>query len=146
MSIFGEGTPKFIYDLGGAAEDEVTLEHSAILQDTPEAEILEHKSNINGHREFIKLGSHWVFSVRLFLFKYADPATKYTEIRQYDGCDVVLYRRDDGEPFLNSTGDKILFTITEVTEGYLQTTDYHDILTITFKSKDYVDLSDSLVS
>ena len=141
--IFGVSAPKFVFDYGvEETEQTVLLDYVIPTQDKPEPDIIEHKSVINGHREHILKGNHWIFEVRLNLYKYTNPRSKYEEIKQYEGLDVTLFRHRDGDPFKDSSGTEVLFTLVSVTEAYLTQIDYKDVLYLTFKSKDYIDRSD----
>lgn len=140
--IFGVSAPKFVIDYGGESEATVLLDYCIPTQDKPEPDIIEHKSVINGHREHILKGIHWIFEVRVNLFKYTDPRSKYEEIKQYEGQDVTLFRHRDGEPYKDNGGNEVLFSLVSVTEAYLTQIDYKDILYLQFKSKDYIDRSD----
>ena len=139
--IFGTGSPKFVYDPEGTPVT-VNLDYVVILTDKPEIDLVEHKSVINGHREFILQGKHWVYEIRLHLCKYADIRAKYEEINQYLGADVWLYRHREAAPFKDSAGDEVLFNIVSIDESYFDTPDYKDVLIIRFESKDYVNLTD----
>lgn len=143
--LFGLAAPKFIYDPGGVNE-EIVLDYSVIQKDELKPDIIVHKSVLNGHREFINKGSHHLFEVRIHLHKYTDKAArlvKLKELKSYLTFDVILYRHSDGVSIKNLLGDPVLYTITEIEEGYYKTPDFKDIVTIAFQSKDYVDFSNS---
>ena len=139
--IFGISAPKFVYDPDGTPAT-VNLDYVVILKDEPEIDLIEHKSVINGHREFDYRGKHWIYEIRVHLCKYSNPRSKYEEIKQYEGAEVVLYRHSESEPFKDANDDEVLFLITKIQEAYFDTTDYKDTLIIRFESKDYIDLSD----
>lgn len=120
----------------------VMMNYIVILKDEPEIDLIEHKSVINGHREFDYQGKHWIYEIRMHLYKCSNPRSKYEEIKQYEGSEVVLFRHSEAEPFKDANDDDVLFLITKIQEAYFDTTDYKDILIIRFESKDYIDLSD----
>lgn len=142
--IFGTAAPKFVYDPEGTPAT-VYLDYVVILKDEPEIDLIENKSVINGHREFDYQGKHWIYEIRVHLCKYSNPRSKYEEIKQYEGDEVVLYRHRDADPFRDGSSNDVLFVITKIQEAYFDTTDYKDILIIRFESKDYVDPSDGSV-
>lgn len=139
--IFGISAPKFVYDPTGTPAT-VELDYVVVLNDKPEIDLVQHKSIIDGHREFTHRGKHWFYQIRVHLFKYVDPRSKYEEILQYQGSDVILYRHRDGDAIKDGAGNDVVFVITGVEEAYLNTPDYKDVLIVRFESKDYVDLSD----
>lgn len=139
--IFGTFSPKFVYDPSGTSVT-VMMNYVVVLKDEPFVKVITNESIINGHREYHYRGKHWLYEVRIHIFKCSNPRSKYEEIKQYEGLEVALYRHRDAEPFKNSTGDIVPFVITSIKEAYWDTPDYKDVLIVTFQSKDYIDLSD----
>lgn len=135
MSIFGNQAPKFI-----AGETEVNLDYCVVLQDEADLEDILHQSKVTGHREWSHRGKHWIFKVKIHLFKYEDVYSAYQNFKQYEHQLVTLYKRRDGNPVTNLHGEEVKFFIENIEEGYLQHYLYPDILFITFLSQDPIDL------
>ncbi len=135
--IFGKDAPKFTVSGVG----DVLLDYSIIQKDEADHDTLKHTSEITGHVEYITRGYRWEMDVLVHLYKYADPYAKFTEINQYKGSKVTLYRHRDGLPFKNSAGANVEFMIEEINPSYLTTVNYEDVVLIKFRSVDYVDLS-----
>jgi hypothetical protein len=140
--MFGTGAPKFVINAGLENQSILLLNHITIKTDEPDTDLIEHKSVITGHRNFINLGKHWSFEIMLYLFKYAYPRNKYQQIKSFEGLTGLLYRHADGAPFKDKNQNNVLFMLTNIDESYLDTVKYKDLLTISFKSLEYIDLSD----
>jgi len=138
VDITDSGTGTHTYN----AEQTILLDYVAVLKDEPEIEQLIHKSEISGHREYVERGEHWLFRLRLHLFKYSDPRSKFEEIYHYKRAKVTLWRHRDGSQFLDSDGNDVLFMLEEVTPAYLERAEFRDVLILTFRSTDYVDFAD----
>jgi len=138
--ITGVQEPKFITQ-GGTT---VNLQYAKIIANEPEYRTLEQESVLNNYINHIHLGVHWIFKVRIHLYKYAANAaiTAYNNLIQYLGDDVYLYPHKEGNTFVDSTGSDVLFRIQEVTPAYFDTPDFKDIILMTFKSSKLVDLSE----
>lgn len=137
--ITGTREPKFLDQSGNT----VLLEYAKILEDAPSYRIIEQESVLTNYINDIHVGLHWIFQVRIHLFKHGPNTaiTKYQELASYLGSDVYLWRHKEGNAFQDSSGSNILFRVKEVTPAYLETGDFKDIITITFRSKDLVDIS-----
>jgi hypothetical protein len=86
MGILGTDEPKF-KDTDG---NEVLLNYAYILKDEPEQYEIEHKSDVNGERSFDQNSLHWIYQIRINLFKYDNPEQKYNEIAAYRQNEVYL--------------------------------------------------------
>ncbi|MDY0082851.1 MAG: sialidase family protein [Ignavibacteriaceae bacterium] len=138
MSIFGTSYPKFL----GNPEttlDEILLEKSVILKDEPEQDSYNVKAVRTGRRKFINAGKHWIFQVKVHLWKYDDPQEKYLELKNYECTKVYLYRRADGNLMSNVAGEPVNFLLKSVERGYLENNKYRDYVVLTFLSLDYID-------
>jgi len=143
QSLFGIQAPKYI-----VGSTTVNLDHWITLDDGPEDDIIMHESIINRHREWVVKGQHWIFSGNLLLFKYADPQTKYDELKpdEYTLVDQ-LFRRRDGIAIKDAADAVVKFRVESIHETYIKDhPDYPDILRITFKSQDYIAMEKSVVA
>ncbi len=142
-SILGKQCPRF-----WVGSTEVTLYHSNIERpDFNLPRLIEQEDVINAHREWEKVGTgnHAEFVVRVNLFDYADPAAKYEEIEQYEHTAITkLAPHKDKDALKDSTGGYVEFFITHVKPASIYQPFYYDIVWVTFKSKDPVDLSKGL--
>ena len=141
IDITSSGSGTHTYD----ASVTVSLDKMVIVKDEPVVRQIIQESEITGHREYVRRGDHWDFQIRLNLFKYSDPRSKYEELYQYLHRKVSLYRHSDGSPFVDSDGNDALFIFDAMLSKYLTTIDYEDLLILTFKSLDWVDLSDDSI-
>lgn len=137
--IFGSGKPKFVLGV-----TDHLLDYSMVTGEFLPEEI-EQVSVINGHREFIVKGDYAEFEVLVHLHKYANPRAKFEELYACRGADVVFYPHREGEPLKDGNGNNVLFHISAMVPGYLQNIVNYDILSIRFRSKDFVDLSNNVV-
>lgn len=141
-SFFGIAAPKFVH-----SSTTYLLDHVVILKDEPETEFIRHESIINRHREWVPKGTHWIYQVNLLLFKYADPSAKYAELKALERANVSqLFRRRDGAPIKDASNADVEFRIDSINETYIDRYDYPDVLTITFKSVDYVEMEKSAIA
>jgi len=140
-SIFGVQSPKVVFETAT-----ITLDYSIIIQDRPVPDLILHESIINRHREWVVLGKHWVFEINLLLFKYTTgAAAKYAAVKAMEGGYVdQLFRRTDGVALKDSSSTLIRFLVEEVSETYLDTPDFPDILRIRFISENYIDITKSI--
>lgn len=129
--------PKIIVDPTGTPT-EVYLDFVKYINDKSVPDIVTHKSVMTGHTEYAVKGRHWEFDIEMNFYKYSDQKSMYNTLYPYWGTDVYLYRHRDGEAMKDAAGNNVLFTFTEITESYMQTPDFKDLLTLCFRSKDYV--------
>lgn len=144
MSIFGHLAPKFISDNNDVVYmDYVNMESNWIIPDE-----IEHKSVITGAKSFITLGDYANFTVSINLFKYGSLTSmksKFLELYSYNHKDVVFYPYRDGNPIMDKDGNTVLFHITSMKLDFISNINSLDLLTMTFESKKYIDLSKSIV-
>ncbi len=140
--IFGITSPKYIYDRGGAGEVEVLLNHIVLLRSEPETEYVDLQSEIDGFRDSTLRARHWIVEMKVYLYKYADPAQKFADIMAHMGKSVSLWLHRDGDPFLQADGTTdARFTLREVTPIYIETVQYRDGAILLFRSVDPVVLN-----
>ena len=132
MSIFGTTYSKFV-----SGSDTVLLEHSLLDPTMLELEYVEHKSVLNGKRNFITKGNRSEFKVTLFLFKYSNPTTKLNEVLDYEDSLVVFYPFVNGNPIQNEYGSNINFYLSNIELFFLTELAKHDVLVLTFTAQDY---------
>lgn len=137
MGIFGVQTPKIIVNID-TTQDEVLLDYSVILKDEPELDSYGVKAVRTGKQVFTNAGKHWIFEVKIHLWKYADPKAKYLELKSYEGTKVYLYRHADGEPICDDNRNPSKFLIESVNESYIDEFNLYDVLTISLRSIDVV--------
>ena len=141
MSIFGTTQSKFVYDHGGGGEVTVDLPYSKIVTSEPTTDYVEQKSQLDGEREFLPRGTHWVVELEVHIWKHTTaptPSEKYSAIVAYKGLPVSLWLHSDGSPFYKSVGVDALFVLKEVTPKYATDTDYKDYLLLHFESADTI--------
>ena len=137
MSIFGIGTPKYVRE-----SVTTTLNFCRRLKDQPEYNLRWHESEINQKVYFNKSPYHWIFSVLIHLYKYADPKAQLLLLQSHLHSEVKLWRHSDGSPVSDNTGSTVMFGITEVTPIYLEQSDWTDGVIMKFRSvSPNVDLS-----
>lgn len=143
MAIFGEDSPQFVY--GGAT---VELDYAVPLRDEPIYDTIAHQSAIGGDDQYSHRGYKWAYEVVINLMKYTNPDDKFSEIVQYLGLNVSLYRHRDHQPFQDSNGDDVPFYFSECVPFYtnLEEFDTRDKLLLKFVSTKYIDISQSLTA
>ena len=138
----------------------VLLEHSLLTPDYAEPDEIVHKSILTGARSIVTNGDYVSFSVMVHLFKYADPAAKFSEIFAYNHSDVYFYPHEDGAAAGDDLGKAIsdsatktlsssyvTFHITKIKPFYLaydKGLDAHDSCEIEFIAKKYVDIENTV--
>lgn len=137
MSIFGTSHPKIIVNIDTTL-DEVLLQHAVVLKDEPELDTYAVRAVRTGKRVFTNAGKHWLFQVKIYLYKYADAEAKYLEFKGYEGTKVYLYRHADGNKIKTTDGVDVPFVIISINESYTDEHNKHDVLIITFRSTTYV--------
>lgn len=135
--LFGIEAPKIIIN-PDTTKDEVALDYSVILQDEPEQDLFSVKAVRTGKRVFNNAGKHWIFKVKIHLWKYADPSAKYLELKSYVGTEVILYRHSDYEPIYDSYGNIGRFFLQPIVELYSDRRNKYDVLLLTFRSNNYI--------
>jgi hypothetical protein len=138
--IFGNAKPKFVY-----SAVEYMLDYSTLEGEFSVPQSQEQQSVLNGHRELVETGDYAEFTVLVHLHKYANPRAKFEELYTAYRKSVKFYPHRDGTALKDMNGDDALFIVTEMRPGYISNIVNYDILTIVFKSKDYVDLSDQVI-
>lgn len=133
--IFGSEKPKLVCEGTTVFLDHCTVEYNWQVR-TSEEQV----SVLTGHREWYELGDHAEYELLVFLWKYADPAAKFTELYGLRNKDVIFFPHRDGYPLRNERGDEVLFHVVEMTPEYLRGIDSYDVLRIAIKSKDFVKL------
>ena len=141
MGIQGTTSPKFIT----SGDVTVELRHFVVTKNDENENILTHNSEIDGDRGFYLKGSHYVFEGYSYIYKLDDPLAEFQKLRLYLGQDVTLYMHSDGEPFKDSNGDVVPFTLLRVSPYYPWDDEFgqDNAVYLAFKSTKYVDLSQS---
>lgn len=139
-SIFGIAEPKIV---SGATT--VLLDHTDIIKNEPIYDVLVHESKISGNRIIYGKGYHWMFELRLNLFRYAVPLTKWNELFPFIHTEVTLHPHRDKDPFKDSDSDVVKFFFMEMIPRYLRQDIREDILILKFISTRYVDISRSIL-
>lgn len=141
--IFGLGSPKFVYNATDYLLDYCTMDPSYISPD-----VVEHNSIISGHKEFVPKGDYAEFKLYINLFKYSNPRAKFEELYACNHKDVIFFPHREGIAIKKAGTSGVtdcLFFISEMLPHYLENLWKYDLLEITLKAKDYVDLSNQVV-
>lgn len=137
MSLTGVLAPKFIGNIA-TTRDEIDLFNSVILKDEADPDVYSVASVRTGKKVFTKAGKHWIFQVKVYLWKYANPEAKYLELKSYEGTQVLLYRHSDGSMFYDTYDNEGVFVMTSLVEDYIERNNFRDIVTLTFESAEFV--------
>ncbi len=135
--LFGVEAPKIIVNID-TTQDEVLLDYSVILKDEPELDTYGVKAVRTGKQVFTNAGKHWIFEVKIHLWKYGDPKAKYLELKSYEGTDVYLKRHSDSGYIYDTYDNKGVFILLSVNESYTDEVNKYDVLILTFRSKKYL--------
>ncbi|MEW6507175.1 MAG: hypothetical protein AB1432_05460 [Bacteroidota bacterium] len=143
--INGIRPPKWTYDRGGANEFTINFDYVYDVQLSPETIYLNSESEIDAERDYFLKGSHYEFSFKMNLYKYA--LTNVTELKNkrdsiiaYKGLKGTLWQHRDGNQFKKSDGSDALFLLKDVIPFYRETVKFRDALNIIFQSCSPVDL------
>ena len=135
MSIFGLQTPRIIgtYDL--------QLDYCEILKDEPEWFVTEYQDPISGEKIFVTKGYHWIYEVKFYLFKHADPDGTLDKLFEMLYEEITLYKHWDNEQFQDEDDTTVPFKFTELIPIYVERAIYRDALILKFESTEFVDYS-----
>lgn len=139
--IFGSAKAKIVFN-----GKDYLLDHSVL---TPEFMIPDHKlmtSVLNGHRQLFIKGDYAEFTILVHLHKYADPAAKLLELFQLYPHEVFFYPHRDSNPIADIHSVPVPFIVTEFKPGYLHNYVDYDIVTLTLKSVDYIDIRSIVIA
>jgi hypothetical protein len=147
-SIFGNMSPKFVYDLGGPNQYSVQLNYWVPTADEPtdDRDIIQ-DSELEADREIIDRGNFWLFEGRVNLYMYGSLVnirSKFEEIYQFHKKKVVLWKHKDKEPYKDKNGNNVLWYLKVVPKN-LYTLDYRDVLLLSFRSLKEVNHSNNSV-
>ena len=138
MSIFGTSAPRFVTT--GAAT--INLDYSEVIEDKPSPDRLVNKSPLSGSITNVERGDHYTVKIKVNLFKYSNPTTKFNEIVAHYRTGVYLYKHRDGNAYKDSSGSDVLMYFDLIERGYLETGNFEDVLILTFKSTEWIDLGE----
>lgn len=123
---------------------EVLLDYDVLTPSWIEPNVIQHESVINKHREWIKIADHHAsFTVMVNLHKYTSPWTKFIEIYNHLNTLVYFYPHRDAGALKTDAGVEIRFFIESI-EPFCLEEPWYDALSITFRSQDPYDFSQSL--
>lgn len=134
MDIISRGHCKFVYGTTTIEIEYSKLE--AIFMKPMEDNLFE--SKLNGNRYLKKVNHYSRFVVFEHLYKYPNPESKLLSYNFYKGKQVYFYPFSDGESVKNELGKAVYFTLTNISPFYLNSTDYHDVILLTFESNENV--------
>ena len=130
----------------------VILENFIVTEDAPENRVFWHESIINNHREVVNEDKmHWALGFKLNLFKEGTLSVRRTDFDELFGylyTDVYVSRYNDNALasilIRDSDGDPVSFVMDRFNPSFLTQSDFEDVLDIGLKSKDVIDLSETL--
>lgn len=144
-SIFGDQAPKFIANFGLTNETVIILNHWVTDKSEADPKEVVLESELTADRVIIDKGDYWIFSGTVYLFKWStktERREKFEQIYQFNKQDVVLYQHTDGAPFVDASGNEVLFHMTVRPKSLSSLK--KDILIIEFRSLSAVDFSNGL--
>ena len=136
MSVFGKNEPK----IKTSGDVEIEIDNVVVINDHPDVVVKTFIEQFSGHKEKRYYGRHWVYEIRVNLFKYADPATSYNTFKGVLFDEVTLWRHRDGDQFKKPDGDDAKFYVSNVDIKYLEQNNYNDYLIIKFESAEIVNV------
>lgn len=139
--LFGKESPEFLLNPTSEAII-IIFNKSTIIEDKYKDDVLTHKSILTGYTTHNIKGTHHEFSIRIHLFKIEGESEQLLTLENYRyllGKDGYLKKHSDGY-YINKkdNSNPVLYTVTQVEDGYFNTPDYKDTVIITFKSKEYI--------
>ena len=137
MAIFGTGSAQFQEGTGSL----VVLTGSMLIPNYIIPDLIEHKSIVTGHKDFISLGDYSEFQVGVNLYKATNPTSTFSTLYSYLHKNVYFWPHIDGKAISGSDGTPVEFNISDMQLSYIENKDYADYLLITFKAAEYTDIS-----
>jgi hypothetical protein len=149
--IFGVGPAKFV-GTGTPDSNSFTLDYSTIEPTWSNPRIIEHKSAINGKKNWKTLGDYSSFMVTLNLYKYTDPTSTFNTLMTYYHQIVYFYPHSDGITLGDGLGKPIQesssnvgFFINSIKIYYLdQINAFGDLVDVEFIASDYFNITESV--
>jgi hypothetical protein len=150
--LLGIGTSGFTNLLG---TEYILLNNSVFYPSYVEPDILEHKSIINGVKNFIDLGDYSSFKVVCHVWKWENTLRALQDLMTYNHEDVYFYPHIhknaigdfQGPPMKDSTGTSVKFHITLMRPFYFEYSGLHEkkvAVEIEFKAMGYTDISKNI--
>jgi len=139
--IFGVQHPAF-----KVGSTQIDLNYAVVMKDEPVWNVRTQESEIDFQRSITVLNYYWIYKVKIFLYKYANPTAKLNELMPYLFSEVNLLRHIEHTAIENSNGQPAKFVIEKITPIYLKTSDYKDGLIILFKSEEEIDITNNLIA
>ena len=99
------------------------------------------ESPISGKRHLVNKNHFGSFTVFMHISKHGYPEAMMDNFLWYIGRDVLFHPFHEGKAMHNEFGKPVLFTVTHAKPYFLNTLEYHDVLLMTFKSKENVVMS-----
>lgn len=127
--IFGTLHSKFIYN-----GNEVELPYSVMKPNYLSANYVEHKSIINGDKNFITLGDSSEFSLIYYLFKDNASNYNFNELLKYLHKEVIFYPHKNGTFIKDLNEEPILFNIIQIEPIWLFNNKSIDAINFSFVS------------
>ena len=145
LDITDDGTGTHSYTYYNAS---LEIENFTVTKDLPEERGFWHESVIDGHREWITKGQHWVIEMKSNLFKESNIGLRRTDFDNLFGylyTDVYVTRfieNSAGSVLIrDSSSVPVKFIMESFETSFLTQAKYEDMATIRLRSKDYVDMS-----
>lgn len=130
--IFGTTIPKIQNTLTSSVT--LSLYDSELDPTFMDANVLEHKSVVNGTRNYISFGDYAEFDITVNIFK---GNVDLDDLNAWYKKDVFFYPHQDGQVIKDRYDEPLLFTIHSIEPYYLTQTETYDVVIMRLKSKDY---------
>jgi len=138
MSIWGIHDPRFIPASGTINFDFVTvIKDEAVFRRNVD------ESELNGDRNIISKGYHWIFQFDHHLHEESVPLTFYNTLEAELFSEGDLHRDRAKNAFKDSGGIVVPFQLVAIDRLLVTTAGFEDVLRLTFLSTKFVDISKS---
>jgi hypothetical protein len=105
----------------------INLDHSVVIKNEPDTKSFVNKNDLTGEDQAVKRGYHWLFDVRIYLYKYSNQVGTYQSLAAILETEVKFRPHRDHISFQDSLGNIVWFLFTEIVPEYITTTDIEAI-------------------
>jgi hypothetical protein len=139
MAIFGTDKPRLTDN-----SVNIDLDYCEVIRSEPEFKGFIQKNELTGTQGHVDRGYHWVYEVKYYIYKEADPTGKYNQLAALLGTEIYkLYPHRDHREFVDWNANDVPFFFIEMTPSEVGRVNYEDFLILKFISSGFVDISRS---
>jgi hypothetical protein len=139
MAIFGTDKPRLTDN-----SVNIDLDYCEAIRSEPEFTGFIQKNELTGTQGHVDRGYNWIYEIKYYIYKEADPTGKYNQLAALLGTEIdKVYPHRDHNEFQDSAGVAVPFFFVEMTPDVVGRVNYEDFLILKFVSSGFVDISKS---